>query len=42
VLKQRGPTFGTKWHHLQGTTLLRVSGKLNPSVNDQCTAAFGS
>ena len=36
-----GPAFGTEWHHLDGATLLRVSGKLNPSVNDQYTAAFG-
>jgi hypothetical protein len=36
-----GPAFGTEWHHLDGATLLRVSGQLSPSVNDQYTAAFG-
>ncbi|MCB5292354.1 hypothetical protein [Arthrobacter sp. SO3] len=41
VLKTMGPAAGTEWHHLDGATLLRVSGKLNPSVNDQYTAAFG-
>ncbi|WP_307103290.1 hypothetical protein [Arthrobacter globiformis] len=42
VLKEMGPAFGTEWHHLKGTTLLRVSGKLSPSVNTQYKAAFGS
>ncbi|RAX44989.1 hypothetical protein DQ354_12870 [Arthrobacter sp. AQ5-06] len=42
VLKKMGPAFGTEWHHVKGTTLLRISGKLNPSVNDQYGAAFGS
>src|SRR5438128_546983 len=42
VLKKMGPAFGTEWHHVKGTTLLRVSGKPIPSVNDQYTAAFGS
>jgi hypothetical protein len=41
VLKEMGPAFGTEWHHLDGATLLRVSGQLSPSVNDQYTAAFG-
>lgn len=41
VLKKMGPAFGTEWHHLDGATLLRVSGKLSPSVNAQYTAAFG-
>ena len=41
ALAKMGPAFGTEWHHLDGPTLLRVSGKLNPSVNDQYTAAFG-
>lgn len=41
VLKKIGPIAGTEWHHLQGSTLLRVNGKLSPSVNDQYTAAFG-
>ncbi|MBT8163190.1 MULTISPECIES: hypothetical protein [Arthrobacter] len=42
VLKKAGPAFGTEWHHLKGKILLRVSGKLNPSTNDEYTAAFGS
>ena len=41
VLKEMGPAFGTEWHHLDGATLLRVSGQLSPSVNDQYAAAFG-
>ena len=41
LLKKMGPAFGTEWHHLDGATLLRVSGKLTPTVNDQYTAAFG-
>jgi hypothetical protein len=41
VLKKMGPIAGTEWHHLQGSTLLRVGGKLNPSVIDPYTAAFG-
>jgi hypothetical protein len=41
VLKAMGPAAGTEWHHLDGATLLRVNGKLSPSVNDQYTAAFG-
>lgn len=42
VLKEMGPAFGTEWHHVKGTALLRVSGKLSPSVNTQYKAAFGS
>lgn len=42
VLKEMGPAFGTEWHHVKGTALLRVSGKLSPSVNAQYKAAFGS
>jgi hypothetical protein len=42
VLKSAGPMFGTEWHHLKGTVLLRVSGTLTPAVNKQYTAAFGS
>lgn len=42
VLKEMGPAFGTEWHHVKGTTLLRVSGKLSPSVNAEYKAAFGS
>ncbi|MDQ0239526.1 hypothetical protein [Arthrobacter bambusae] len=42
VLKKAGPAFGTEWHHLKGNVLLRVSGVLGLSVNDQYTAAFGS
>lgn len=42
VLKKMGPAFGTEWHHLKGTLLLRVSGKLSPSVNKQYAAAYGS
>jgi hypothetical protein len=41
VLKAMGPVAGTEWHHLDGATLLRVNGKLKPSVNAQYTAAFG-
>lgn len=41
VLKAMGPAAGTEWHHLDGATLLRVSGQLSPSVNDQYTATFG-
>ncbi|SKB33836.1 hypothetical protein SAMN05660473_00180 [Arthrobacter sp. 49Tsu3.1M3] len=41
VLKAMGPAAGTEWHHLDGATLLRVNGKLSPSVNAQYTAAFG-
>lgn len=36
VLKELGPAFGTEWHHLDGTTLLRVSGQLS-----LCPARFG-
>src|SRR6478736_395988 len=35
VLKAMGPAAGTEWHHLDGATLLRVNGKLSPSVNAQ-------
>jgi hypothetical protein len=42
TLKKLGVAYGTEWHHLQGTTLLRVSGQLSPSVNGEFTAAFGS
>ncbi|MFC9419912.1 hypothetical protein [Bacillus mobilis] len=42
VLKEMGPAYGTEWHHLKGAVLLRVSGKLTPTVNKQYTAAFGS
>ena len=41
VLKAMGPAAGTEWHHLDGATLLRVYGKLSPSMNAQYTAAFG-
>jgi hypothetical protein len=40
VLKKASPVFGTEWHHLKGTTLLRVSGKLAASTNDQYASAF--
>lgn len=42
VLKEMGPAYGTEWHHLKGTALLRVSGRLTPTVNKHYTAAFGS
>jgi hypothetical protein len=42
VLKEMGPAYGTEWHHLKGTVLLRVSGILTPTVNKQYAAAFGS
>lgn len=40
MLTELGPAFGTEWHHLQGTHLLRVSGSLVPSVNDEYSAAW--
>jgi hypothetical protein len=40
TLTDLGPAFGTEWHHLQGTHLLRVSGTLVPSVNDEYAAAW--
>lgn len=40
TLTDLGPAFGTEWHHLQGTHLLRVSGNLVPSVNDEYAAAW--
>lgn len=42
ILKSSGPMFGTEWHHQKGNVLLRVSGVLSPSVNDEYMAAFGS
>ncbi|WP_139346715.1 PGRS-family protein [Sinomonas mesophila] len=42
TLTRLGPAFGTEWHHLSGATLLRVSGKLAPSVNEQYKLAFVS
>ncbi|MGM9472442.1 hypothetical protein ACS5PJ_10595 [Pseudarthrobacter sp. YS3] len=42
ILKKAGPAFGTEWHHQKGNVLLRVSGVLSPSVNDQYKAAVGS
>lgn len=40
TLAELGPAFGTEWHHLQGSHLLRVSGTLVPSVNDEYAAAW--
>src|SRR5690606_14641680 len=40
ALKEGGPAFGTEWHHLAGTALLRVSGDLKPSINDLYAAAW--
>jgi hypothetical protein len=34
------PILGTEYAALRGNLLLRVSGKLNPSVADQYKAAF--
>ena len=42
ILMNAGSAFGTEWHHQKGKVLLRVSGVLSPSVNDQYKAAFGS
>lgn len=42
ILQKAGPAFGTEWHHQKGNVLLRVSGVLSPSVNDQYKAAAGS
>lgn len=42
ILKSGGPMFGTEWHHQKGNVLLRVSGVLSPSVNEQYKVAFGS
>jgi len=42
ILQKAGPAFGTEWHHQKGKVLLRVSGVLSPSVNDQYKAALGS
>jgi len=42
LLTELGPAFGTEWHHLQGTHLLRVSGTLPPSVNDEYAAAWNA
>ncbi|MBT2531705.1 hypothetical protein J7E83_06135 [Arthrobacter sp. ISL-48] len=40
VLKKASPVFGNEWHHLKGGTLLRVSGKLAASTDDQYASAF--
>lgn len=39
VLKDN-PMFGTEWHSVRGTALLRVSGEIKPSVANGYTAAF--
>ena len=40
TLKSLGPAYGTEWHYVDGASLLRVSGTLPPSVNDQYAAAW--
>lgn len=40
TLKSLGPAFGTEWHYVNGASLLRVSGTLPPSVNEQYAAAW--
>lgn len=42
TLADLGPAFGTEWHHMQGTHLLRVSGTLVPSANDEYAAAWNA
>ncbi|MCC3279935.1 hypothetical protein LJ754_12320 [Arthrobacter sp. zg-Y40] len=40
VLKSMGPAFGTEYHYLKGSVLLRVSGKLMPSQASLYEQAF--
>lgn len=40
ALKKMGPVAGTEYHYLKDSALLRVSGKLPPSVAAQYQAAF--
>ena len=42
TLAELGPAFGTEWHHLHGTHLLRVSGTLVPSANDEYAAVWNA
>ncbi|WP_186814914.1 PGRS-family protein, partial [Cellulomonas terrae] len=42
TLAELGPAFGTEWHHLQGTHLLRVSGTLVPSANEEYAVAWNA
>lgn len=36
------PILGSEWNHVSGASLMRVSGKLPPSANDEYTTAWNN
>lgn len=41
ALQDGNPALGAEYHHLRGEVLLRVSGELPPSADDEYAQAFG-
>jgi hypothetical protein len=41
TLQEGNPALGAEYHHLRGEVLLRVSGELPPSADDEYAQAFG-
>lgn len=41
ALQEGNPALGAEYHHLRGEVLLRVSGELPPSADDEYAQAFG-